>query len=60
MQNNNKRISYGEYSFVVHALINCRQLLLYIFNDKNHLYKFVTSKDFLVAIRYKVKVNMVG
>ena len=43
-------ISYGEYSFVVLVLTNCRQLLLYISNDKNHLYKFVTSKTFLVAI----------
>ena len=25
----------------MHILINCRQLLLYISNDKNNLYKFV-------------------
>ena len=46
-------ISYGEYSFVDHVLTNYRQLLIYftyISNDKNHLYKLVTSKTFLVAI----------
>ena len=34
----------------MHVLTNYKQLLLYISYDKNNLYKFITSKCFLVPI----------